>query len=81
MGRTIGITVAVLIWMAVLLAARGLVLGADDPVDAIRYQGMRFLSHWFGIGSMAPCSDVSLNRSGLGTDVAAVLQAIGMSVW
>lgn len=81
MGRTIGITVAVLIWMTVLLAARGLVMGADDPIDAVRYQGMRLLSHWFGVGSVAPGSDMSLDQTGLCGDMGEFLRAVGAGLW
>lgn len=81
MGRTIGITVAVLIWMTVLLAARGLVMGADDPIDAVRYQGMQLLSHWFGVGSVAPGSDMSLDQRGLFGDMGEFLRAVGAGLW
>mgnify|MGYP001024837734 CR=1 FL=1 len=81
MGRTIGITVAVLIWMAVLLAARGLVLGADDPIDAVRYEGMQLLSHWFGVGSIAPGSEMSLDQTGLRAGMGEFLHAVGASMW
>ena len=81
MGRTIGITVAVLIWMALLLAARGLVLGADNPVDAIRYEGMQLLSHWFGVVSVAPGSEMSLHPAGVQGDVGEFLHAVVAGLW
>ena len=81
MGRTIGITVAVLIWMALLLAARGLVLGADNPVDAVRYEGMQLLSHWFGVVSVAPGSEMSLNPTDLWSDMGEFVHAVGARLW
>ncbi len=81
MGRTIGITVAVLIWMAVLLAARGLVLGADDPIDAVRYQGMQLLSHWFGVVSGAPGGEMSLSPAGVQGDTGEFLHTVVAGLW
>lgn len=73
MGRMIGVTVAVLIWMAVLLAARGLVLGSDDPIDAVRCQGAELLSYWFGIRWAAAGSTVRAAATGLVEDIGSLL--------
>jgi len=67
-GRKVGTAVAVLIWIVVMLAARGLVMGEGDPIDAVRYQGEQLLSQWFGISSAAPSGELYVGPEGLTID-------------
>jgi hypothetical protein len=60
--------VAVLIWVLVVLAARGLLMGEDDPIAAVRYQGEQLLSQWFSASSVAPGGELHVGPDGLTRD-------------